>query len=253
MEKFLDEYFWWSVLSIGLLTRSDRNIEKTANEVGIARHPPSIDLKSTVRQWDYYKSLGDPPATHPSNESDEYVASIYRGIVPGKNILRKDFAIIGAAVSPSGEWKYMERHWFSLIPSSHRTLHIAVKWQLIGYRPISKVIRCVYRLHLKRRSERQKFDHYGWGGAIQTCYHGRMKAIAALSISGRKFYKIYNRRRVLTWLIRYIQAADELLEDMHLPSMRSGGNWLTWPFRVIDLKELASLSEERRILRQRLA
>ena len=38
---------------------------------------------------------------------------------------------------------------------------------------------------------------------------------------------------------------DELLEDMDLPIMRSGGNCLTWPFRVVDLKEIENLHEER--------
>ncbi|CAA7266092.1 unnamed protein product [Cyclocybe aegerita] len=47
------------------------------------------------------------------------------------------------------------------------------------------------------------------------------------------------------------QAADELLEDMFLPSMRSGGNLFTWPFQVIDLKEIATLGEERRVLREK--
>lgn len=41
------------------------------------------------------------------------------------------------------------------------------------------------------------------------------------------------------------QAMDTLLEDMGLPIMRSGGNWLTWPFKVIDLKEIERLTEER--------
>ncbi|KAF9466370.1 hypothetical protein BDZ94DRAFT_1281005 [Collybia nuda] len=45
------------------------------------------------------------------------------------------------------------------------------------------------------------------------------------------------------------QVVDELLEDMYLPNMRSGGNWLTWPFKVIDLKEIANLGEERRLKR----
>ena len=27
--------------------------------------------------------------------------------------------------------------------------------------------------------------------------------------------------------------------------MRSGGNWFTWPFKVIDLKEIQFLKEER--------
>jgi len=32
---------------------------------------------------------------------------------------------------------------------------------------------------------------------------------------------------------------------MHLPSHRSGGNWFTWPFKVIKLDEIATLGEER--------
>ncbi|KAL0945707.1 hypothetical protein HGRIS_014855 [Hohenbuehelia grisea] len=41
------------------------------------------------------------------------------------------------------------------------------------------------------------------------------------------------------------QAVDEILEDMELPSMRSGGNWLTWPLRATNIKEIATLKEER--------
>ena len=43
---------------------------------------------------------------------------------------------------------------------------------------------------------------------------------------------------------------DELLEDMGLQSMRSGGNWLTWPFKVISVDEIATLREERRAKRE---
>ncbi|KAJ6621833.1 FAD/NAD-P-binding domain-containing protein [Mycena sp. CBHHK59/15] len=42
------------------------------------------------------------------------------------------------------------------------------------------------------------------------------------------------------------QYTDQLLEEMGLPSMRSGGNWFTWPFKVIELKEISTLGEERR-------
>ena len=45
---------------------------------------------------------------------------------------------------------------------------------------------------------------------------------------------------------RWPQLADDLLEDMGLPAHRSGGNWLTWPFKPVDLgAELATLKEER--------
>jgi hypothetical protein len=38
---------------------------------------------------------------------------------------------------------------------------------------------------------------------------------------------------------------------MALPAMRSGGNWLTWPFKVIDLREISTLKEERDAKRRR--
>lgn len=41
------------------------------------------------------------------------------------------------------------------------------------------------------------------------------------------------------------QLVDELLEDMGLESMRGGGGWLTWPFKVMDLKEIENLHGER--------
>lgn len=46
---------------------------------------------------------------------------------------------------------------------------------------------------------------------------------------------------------------DTLLEDMGLPIMRSGGNWLTWPFKVVDLKEIEHLTEERAEKRAQVA
>ncbi|KAJ7768211.1 FAD/NAD-P-binding domain-containing protein [Mycena metata] len=47
------------------------------------------------------------------------------------------------------------------------------------------------------------------------------------------------------------QYSDELLEDMYLQSMRSGGNWFTWPFQVISINELATLHEEREANRRK--
>lgn len=43
---------------------------------------------------------------------------------------------------------------------------------------------------------------------------------------------------------------DDLLEDMRLPSMRSGGNWFTWPFKAILPAEIKNLGDERRVRRQ---
>ena len=52
--------------------------------------------------------------------------------------------------------------------------------------------------------------------------------------------------------LRWPQVTDDLLEDMGLEVMRSGGNWLTWPFRVVQIKEVAGLKEERDARRARI-
>lgn len=57
----------------------------------------------------------------------------------------------------------------------------------------------------------------------------------------------------LTWSCSWPQMLDTLLDDMSLPSMRSGGSGLTWPFQVIDVKEIANLGEEREALRNAMA
>ena len=41
------------------------------------------------------------------------------------------------------------------------------------------------------------------------------------------------------------QFVDDLLEDMGVRAMRSGGNWLSWPFKVVDLDEISTLKAER--------
>lgn len=65
---------------------------KMADEIGISKHSPSSKMTNT---WDY-SSLYGGPKVHP--QSDQWVTSIYRGIIPAKNILRRDFAIAGALV-----------------------------------------------------------------------------------------------------------------------------------------------------------
>ncbi len=55
-------------------------------------------------------TLKDPPPAHP--DSEQWASSIYRGIVPAKNIERRDFAINGAivrsqGVNPSNPFLYM--------------------------------------------------------------------------------------------------------------------------------------------------
>lgn len=50
---------------------------------------------------------------------------------------------------------------------------------------------------------------------------------------------------------RWPQHTDDLLEDMGLRVMRSGGNWLTWPFQVIHISEISTLKQERDARREK--
>jgi hypothetical protein len=101
------------------------------------------------------------------------------------------------------------------------------------------------------------FRLLGCDADILTCFRGSTKVIVQRLTSGRTFTILsvcLFRTSRADWSIRTIyrwpQAADELLEDMHVRCSRSGGNWLTWPFRVIDLSELSTLGEERRAVRE---
>jgi len=53
---------------------------------------PTIALSTA---WNY-TTLEDPPALNPENKL--WVTSIYRGLIPAKNIEQRDFAIAGALV-----------------------------------------------------------------------------------------------------------------------------------------------------------
>lgn len=47
--------------------------------------------------------------------------------------------------------------------------------------------------------------------------------------------------------------ADSLFEDMGVPAHRSGKMFMLWPFQTIDVAELATLGEERRVKREEAA
>ena len=66
-------------------------LAKMAREIGIDRHAPQTEVKM---QWDY-KTLANAAAP---NSENEWVTSIYRGLIPAKNIEKRDFAIAGATV-----------------------------------------------------------------------------------------------------------------------------------------------------------
>jgi dimethylaniline monooxygenase (N-oxide forming) len=60
-------------------------------QLGLGRHRPDLQAKY---RWDYV-SLANPPDIQ---GEPPWSASIYRGLVPAKNILNHDFAVNGAMV-----------------------------------------------------------------------------------------------------------------------------------------------------------
>ncbi|KAJ7928774.1 FAD/NAD-P-binding domain-containing protein [Mycena leptocephala] len=176
--------------------------EETAAELGLYRHRSAHQ----VDEWTDYTTLANPPFAHPENEN--WSSSIYKGIVPAKNILRKDFAINGAVMTSNDGYSFeVMAHWIS-------SYFLGDKMKLP-----STAEEALTRTERDSMWLRKRFPDTDLS---------RNEAHASYAV-------------FLSWP----QYTDELLEDMHLPSMRSGGNWLTWPFKVVDAKELATLHEER--------
>ncbi|KAJ6471197.1 FAD/NAD-P-binding domain-containing protein [Mycena vulgaris] len=177
----------------------------TAEQVGLNRHAPDPYFASKS-QWDYY-SLANPPASPP--DSAQWASSIYNGIVPAKNIARRDFAINGAVF----------------------TTNVGYTWEVVAHWISSYFLR----------------DDMAIPKTPEEAYQHTERNAAWIR---RRFPDVLERLNesyssvVALWT--WPQYADQLLEEMGLRSMRSGGNWFTWPFRVIDLKELSSLGEERK-------
>ncbi|PBK93154.1 FAD/NAD(P)-binding domain-containing protein [Armillaria gallica] len=183
--------------------------DRTQVELGIQRHAPDQHVED---EWDY-ASLANSPSAHPENE--QWASSIYRGIVPAKNVLRRDFAINGASFTTNNGYSFeVMSHWISSyflndamrLPSSPEE---ALK-------------------HADRNAKwmRKRYpDQLLW---LNESYSSHVCFLA------------------------WPQYIDELLEDMGLRSMRSGGNWLTWAFKVIDVQEIATLKEERDAQRNKL-
>ena len=71
-----------------------------------------------------------------------------------------------------------------------------------------------------------------------------MRALVVLSACGSQFFSHECQPLSLAdhlFSFSWCQHVDTLLMDMNLPYMRSGGNWLTWPFQVIEQNEIAGL------------
>ncbi|KAL4071253.1 hypothetical protein V8B97DRAFT_2043915 [Scleroderma yunnanense] len=181
---------------------------ETIEELGLGRHPPLTADEEHV--W-AYTSLRDPPTGHP--RSREWASSIYRGIVPAKNITRRDFAINGAVFTTNNTFIYeVTAHWIS-------SYFLGDKMHL----PTSPE-------EALRLTERNA----AWM---------RRRFPGMLLWANESFSSVFP-------LWSWPQVMDELLDDMGLPSMRGCGNWLTWPFKVISPAEIKDLSEERRARRE---
>ncbi|KAJ7505110.1 FAD/NAD-P-binding domain-containing protein [Mycena galericulata] len=175
--------------------------EDTAELLGIHRHAPGeFEFKS---ERSPYHSLATPPAI-----GVEWAASIYNGIVPAKNIARRDFAINGAVFTTNiGYTCEVVAHWVS-------------SYFLGDKMDIPKTPEEAYQ-HTERNA--------AW---IRRRYPGALTGVNESYTADIAFW---------TWP----QYTDRLLDEMGLRNMRSGGNWFTWPFKVIDLKEIKTLAQER--------
>ncbi|KAJ7707456.1 hypothetical protein B0H17DRAFT_1156131 [Mycena rosella] len=84
--------------------------EDTAAELGLYRHHP-ID-QAAADEWKSYTTLANLPASHP--DLANWSSSMYKGIVPSKNILRRDFVINGAVLTTNDGYGFdVAAHWIS--------------------------------------------------------------------------------------------------------------------------------------------
>ncbi|KAF8801867.1 FAD/NAD(P)-binding domain-containing protein [Phlegmacium glaucopus] len=180
-----------------------------AEEIGIAKHSPKTHVKT---KWNY-KSLKHRPTEAPEHGRDNWVLSIYRGLVPAKNIEKRDFAIAGAfAVTNFSYTAEVAAHWISSYFQGDKTLKVPSPEEATA------------------KAE----EHAAW---LRIRFPHILPWTNPSWLAGVYTYG-------------WPQAVEELLQDMSLPIYRSGGNWFNWIFQVIDSKEIANLSEERRVNRE---
>ncbi|CDO75210.1 hypothetical protein BN946_scf184794.g17 [Trametes cinnabarina] len=186
------------------------SLKKTLNELGLNPHAAS---SGTSHHWDY-TTLSNPPPIHP--DAKRWSSTIYRGIVPAKNITKRNLAVNGTGISMNnGYTAEVVAHWISSyfmedpmrLPENTEAALAATEREAAW---------------LKQR-------HPQTPTALKPSY------TAYLSF--------------MSWP----QYTDDLLEDMGLRVLRSGGNWLTWPFKVIALDEISDLKEERDSRRAKFA
>lgn len=158
--------------------------ERTAQEIGLIRHEPFDN--SSNGDWPYL-TLTNPPRSHPA--VNQPAASIYRGLVPAKNLFQRDFAINGAVFSTNNGYVFeVCAHWISSYLLGDE-MHL----------PESVDSAVAHAERCSRFTRKRYPDQLLW---LNESYSAAMV--------------------FLNWP-SYI---DELLRDMGLPGNRSGGNWI---------------------------
>ncbi|KAF6749378.1 hypothetical protein DFP72DRAFT_1073202 [Ephemerocybe angulata] len=180
--------------------------KETIEEIGFGKHAPTLPIEDN---WQY-SSMKDGPKPHP--DSRQWTTTIYRGIVPAKNLLHRDFAIAGALFTANpGYTNEVVAHWISSYFQNDR-------------------------MNIPRTTEKALVEAEKESVWMKIRFPDMLSWVNDSYSASLDFW---------TWP----QAADELLEDMGVLPQRSGGGWFTWPFKIIDTKELSTLGEERRALR----
>ncbi|TFK22020.1 FAD/NAD(P)-binding domain-containing protein [Coprinopsis marcescibilis] len=159
-----------------------------------------------------YASLSNPPVVDKgSSESVGNVKApgLYKGIVPAKSLFRRDIAVNGAIITANAGYTFeLCSHWIS---SFFLEEPMRLPETLQGATEQTKR----NLAWMKKRFPEAK----SWMNASYS--------------AGSPHFA-------------WPQAMDDLLEDMYLPSVRSGGSWLTWLVSPISIDELAPLGEERK-------
>ncbi|KAI0638622.1 FAD/NAD-P-binding domain-containing protein [Trametes polyzona] len=175
---------------------------ETMEALGLNPHPAN---PSTSHRWDY-TTLANSPPLHPATR--RWSLSLVRGLVPARNIARRDFAVNGDCVSTNNGYTYeVSAHWIS-------------SYFLGDDMRIPQTPGAAFA-EAERQASWLKWRHPQIPSALYPSHTAQLA-----------FW---------TWP----QHVDDLLEDMGLPVMRSGGNALTWPFKVVDIDEIKYLTEER--------
>ncbi|KAH8092182.1 FAD/NAD-P-binding domain-containing protein [Cristinia sonorae] len=155
-----------------------------------------------------YASFANPP-TSPRHRTGAKHSLIYRGHVPAQNLLQRDFAVNGATFTTNPGYAFeVSAHWISSYFLEDTFLRLP---RTVG------------------EAESECLRYNAW---LRKRYPLMLGEINESYSSALAFWE-------------WPQMVDELMDDMTLPGMRSGGNWLTWLFKVVDLKEIEKLHEER--------